>query len=71
MSITIVLVLGATLVFQCPIQYITSRQGDAYEGLVIRQHNASLNGWWRRFKKKYDVADNLYLTPLTLIYEEG
>ena len=30
--------------FQCPVQYITSRQGDAYEGLVIRQHNASLPG---------------------------
>jgi len=57
--------------FQCHIQYITSRQGDAYEGLIITQHNASLYGWWRRFKKKYDLPDDLYLIPLTLFYEEG
>jgi len=57
--------------FQCPIQYITSRQGDAYEGLVIIQHNTSLHKWWRRFKKKSKLADDLYLEPLTLIYEEG
>jgi len=44
--------------FQCPIQYITSRQGDASEGLVIIQHNASLPGWWRQFKRQCNLDNN-------------
>jgi len=57
--------------FQCPIQYINSRQGDAFDELVMIQHNASLHGWWRRYKRRCNLAEDFYLKPLTLIYEEG
>ena len=34
--------------FQCPIQYVTSRQGHEFEEFVIMNPNASLLGWWRK-----------------------
>jgi hypothetical protein len=57
--------------FQCPIQYISSRQGDTFNELVTMEHNASLHGWWRRYKRQYNLAEDLHLKPLTLIYEKG
>ena len=32
--------------------------------------NASLYGWWRKFKKKNNLAIDFKLNPLTLVYEE-
>jgi len=55
--------------FQCPIQYITSRQ-DGFDGLVTMEPNASLHGWWRKFKRQNNLAVDFTLKPLTLIYEE-
>jgi len=56
--------------FQCTIQYITSRQGHEFEELVTMEPNASLYGWWKKFKKKYNLATDFELKPLTLVYEE-
>ena len=42
--------------FQCTIQYITSRQGHEFEELVTMKPNARLHGWWRKFKKKNNSA---------------
>jgi len=49
--------------FQCPVQYITSRQGHEFEELV----NVSLHGWWRKFKRQNNLAVDFGLKPLTLI----
>ena len=56
--------------FQCPIQYVTSRQGHEFEEFVTMKPNASLLGWWRKFKKQHNLPVDFYLGPLTLIYEE-
>jgi len=32
--------------------------------------NASLHGWWRKVKKKNNLAVDFNLKPLTLVYEE-
>ena len=32
--------------------------------------NASLYGWWKKFKKKHNLAIDFELKPLTLVYEE-
>jgi len=56
--------------FQCPIQYITSRQGHEFDGLVTIKPNASLYGWWRKFKRQNNLVVDFNLKPLTLIYEE-
>jgi len=56
--------------FQCPIQYVTSRQGHEFEEFVTMNPNASLLGWWRKFKKQHNLPVDFYLGPLTLIYEE-
>ena len=56
--------------FQCPIQYITSRQGHEFDGLVTMKPNANLRGWWRKFKRQKNLAVDFNLKPLTLINEE-
>jgi len=56
--------------FQCTIQYITPRQGHEFEEHVTMKPNASLHGWWRKFKKKNNLAVDFNLKPLTLVYEE-
>jgi len=56
--------------FQCPIQYITSRQGHEFDELVTMKPNASLHGCWRKFKRQNNLAVDFNLKPLTLIYEE-
>jgi len=56
--------------FQCPIQYISSRQGDVFDELVTTEPNESLGGWWKRYKRRNNFADDFFLKLLT-IYEEG
>ena len=55
---------------QCPIQYITSRQGHGFDELVTMKPNAILHGWWRKFKRQNNLAIDFNLKSLTLIYEE-
>jgi len=56
--------------FQCPIQYITSRQSHEFDELVTIKPHASLHGWWRKFIRQNNLAVDFNLKPLTLIYEE-
>ena len=57
--------------FQCPIQYISSRLGAVFDEIITTEPNKSLGKWWTLYKRKNNLKVDFFLKPLTLIYEEG